>query len=298
MGRKSQVPWSFFGLLAAGAIYGAQKIQEKSEKIEKERQIAESKRIKEEYFKALDEAANEYLKNATDIKLQKEIEREIYEDYDLLPFKRAKLKEKYLSEWTDVIKNFECFDDKYLSDWDYYIYTTDDGKVDYREYARTNNDEVLSFFMAKHGKSPIFPPFILYDYKGDEYDCTKSRISRSCEGFYDVCPGVREIDFEECILEWTLKELKKNGFPYKFRFVKDNDMAVDRFSPDREMIFGDINRWDTRYDAQKYIEENSSVDIPSPKNNPGFFIIDEFRYLYQWGKEREDKDFYNLSMGR
>lgn len=265
--------WSFFGLLATSAIWAGQKMAQDGEKIIMQEQ-------KEKYFKLLDEAAREYMENAVDMKLQKELELEMYN-------KDGSIKEKYYSEWLDIVEDFNCFTDPDLLD----IMFDDEEllrstALDYSYYTKFNKGiNVISFFMAKQGKS------YLKKYENvEEYDSCLSHIKYGNEGtFYS--PN----DFDDYCTELVLRTLKENKFPYNFRFVKSENMGVDFYEFDewRAFQYG-INTWDTKFEALKHIEENSFIGIPKPKGLSGFFILEEFKHLHLWGDETNDKNFYKI----
>ncbi len=269
--------WSFFGLLATSAIWAGQKMAQDGEKIIMQEQ-------KEKYFKLLDEAAHEYMENATDVKLQKELEQEICDKYG-----NVKENSKYFIEWVDMAKDFECFDEQNL-------FLLEEYDVEkYREYClaplNCNPRHVISFFLAKHGKSYLKHCIDTVE-KCSEYEDCRYYISYGCEEGYQALPGIW---FKDCCAELTIKELRKNGFPYNLRFIKCdnvgyiNDLCIWDYNDFRE-----INLWDYKAEALKYIKENSFVGTPQPKGNAGFFILDEFQHLHLWGKETEDKNFYKI----
>ena len=275
--------WSFFGLLASGLIAGYQKYDNLAKEEAKKRKEDYLAGLKKSYYTVLDTAVNDYINNACDLELQDSVRKDLFDGVFLKP--------KYEQEWKDIVANFECYT-KRLNDLTNQI-EEEDGYTPYRwhkpEYnidGKSDADILMQFFMAKHGKDYVIykndiKEMFMYGNFGEVYN---KRLEW----------GKYVPDFNTCFLEWKLKTLKENGFPYTFRFVKHlekdygyihsciNHKSATQRVPKREML--------------EHIQENSNIVIPENlEQESGFILLDEFKGFHIWGEKFKGDDFYKIT---
>lgn len=274
--------WSFFGLLASGLIAGYQKYDNLAKEEAKRRKEEYLAGLEKSYYTVLDTAVNDYINNACDLKLQEEIRKDLFKNESFL-------KRKYKSEWDEVVKNFDCYT-KTLNGRTNQIEEYDD----YNGYWSRRWEEpdpqqittLMKFFMAKHGK----------DYVFNKEDIKEMFMRGSFAEIYNKRLEWEKYvpDFDTCFLEWKLKTLKENGFPYTFRFVEHKDRD---FCGTRHIVNIGMTTVIFKQEMLEYIEKNSSVGFPENLGcKSGFILLDEFKGFHLWG-ERLPKgdDFYKIT---